>query len=253
MIYKHQLLATLLSGVLLVISCVPAVADPPPAKPDAPAKKDPRIQRAIDRGIAFLRSMQGPDGAWVYIRYDRTIPQNVGATALAALSLLESGAKTDDPAVRKAAGYLRQQVPGLRYTYALSASVWFFDRLGDTADEPLIETMTVRLLAGQNASGGWTYDCPLLGGEEERRLIDAIRQQRVPKNDPAPAKPGGEKGDPAPAPQKAAQPASLLQELLKQFGLPQGMPAAPPAGMPPAPAAPAGSVPRRARRGVPGS
>jgi hypothetical protein len=185
---------------------------------------------------------------WIYNPYDRKMPQNVGATALAALSLLESGVKTDDPAVRKAADFLRQQVPSLHHTYSLSASIWFFDRLGDKADEPLIETMTVRLLAGQNTNGGWTYDCPPPGGEEERRLINIIRQQQAPKNNPGPAKPGEDKdkkANPAQAPQKAGQPAGL-PELLKQFGLPQGMPAAPPAGMDQPPPAPGADAPQGA-------
>src|SRR6266496_2502009 len=125
MIPKHRLLITLLSAVVLVTSSFPALADPP-----APAKRDPHIQRAIDRGVSFLRSLQSPDGAWLYNPYDRTVPPNVGATALAALSLLESGIKTDDPAVRRAADFLRRQAPSLRHTYSLSASIWFFDRLG---------------------------------------------------------------------------------------------------------------------------
>src|SRR5439155_17968557 len=153
---------------------------------------------------------------------------------------------TDDPAVRKAADYLRRQAPSLRHTYSLSASIWFFDRLGDKADEPLIEAMTARLLAGQNASGGWTYDCPLLGGEEERRLINVMREQQAPKNNPAPARPGEDKdkkANPAQAPQKGGQ-AAALQELLKQFGLPQGMPAAPPGGKPAAPAPGDAAIPQ---------
>jgi hypothetical protein len=245
MIGKHQLLVTLLTAVVSVSSDVSAIADPPQqVKRDAPPKRDPHIQRAIDRGVAFLRSVQSPDGAWVYFAYNRTAPTNVGATALAGLSLLESGVKTDDPAVRKAADFLRQQAPSLRHTYSLSASIWFFDRLGDKADEPLIETMTARLLAGQNSSGGWTYDCPPPGGEEERRLINVIRQQQAKQDNAPPAKPGEEKkANPAQAPPKAGQPAAI-PELLKQFGLPQGMPAPPQAGMPPAAAAPGAAAPQ---------
>src|SRR5438067_2546881 len=213
MISKHQRLVMLLAAVVSANSYVPAVADPPPqAKRDQPVKREAHIQRAIDRGVSFLRSLQSPDGVWLYNPYDRTVPPNVGATALAALSLLESGIKTDDPAVRKAADYLRQQIPRLHHTYSLSASIWFFDRLGDKADEPLIEAMTARLLSGQNASGGWTYDCPLLGGEEERRLINVMREQQAPKNNPAPARPGEDKdkkANPAQAPQKGGQAAAL--------------------------------------------
>lgn len=144
----------------------------------AAAERNPQIQRAINRGIAFLRQQQTQGGMWVYFNSpDRIAPTNVGATALAAWALLECDAKTDDPAVRKAADFLRQQVPTLGHTYSLSACIWFFDRLGDKADQPLIEQMTVRLLTGQTATGGWSYDCPIVGPEEARRLINVLKQR----------------------------------------------------------------------------
>src|SRR5919109_743603 len=95
------------------------------------ADRSPKIQKVIDRGVSFLRSKQNQDGSWTYYGGDRTAVTNVGATALAAWSLLECRLKPDDPIIRRAADFLRQQVPGLRHTYSLSASIWFFDRLGD--------------------------------------------------------------------------------------------------------------------------
>ena len=37
--------------------------------------------------------------------------------------------------------------------------------------------MTVRLLAGQDASGGWSYTCPAIPDSEVRRLTVHLRQQ----------------------------------------------------------------------------
>src|SRR5207253_2657333 len=50
-------------------------------------------------------------------------------------------------------------------------------RLGESADVPLIESMTVRLLAGQNAMGGWDYYCPALGDAEVQRLKALLKQR----------------------------------------------------------------------------
>src|SRR5262249_45108075 len=52
----------------------------------------------------------------------------------------------------------------------------FLDRLGNPADVPLIESLAVRLLAGQEARGGWTYQCPPISAEEGRRLTTRVRQ-----------------------------------------------------------------------------
>jgi hypothetical protein len=182
----------LLLGVLGVGFCLTC--------PASAAERNPQIQRAINGGIAFLRQQQAQDGMWVYSN-SPTAPSTVGASALAAWALLECNVKSDDPAVRKAADFLRRQVPTLGHTYSLSACIWFFDRLGDKADESLIEQMTLRLLAGQTATGGWSYDCPIIGPEEERRLINVLRQR--PAAGPARAI------QPAPAPAGNALPQGL--------------------------------------------
>ena len=53
------------------------------------------VDAARDRGIAFLRERQNPDGGW-------TAPEPLGITALAASALIESGVPADDPTVAKA-------------------------------------------------------------------------------------------------------------------------------------------------------
>src|SRR5262249_3595741 len=100
-----------------------------------------------------------------------------GITALAGLTLLECGVPDTDDAVKKAATRVRDACPALTHTYSVALSILFFDRLGDPADVPLIESLTVRLLAGQSADGGWTYDCPSISDAEMKRLMDLINKR----------------------------------------------------------------------------
>jgi hypothetical protein len=134
------------------------------------------VKQAIDRGVARLRAEQGPDGTWAHA--------HIGRTALCALTLLECGATADDKAVQAAAKAVRDAAAGspanpqpLTHTYSLALSIIFLDRLGDPGDVPLIESLTVRLLAGQSAMGGWTYDCPQISAEEVKRLADVAKRQ----------------------------------------------------------------------------
>src|SRR5262249_43394637 len=67
-----------------------------------PVQADEIVQKTIERGVAYLRSLQGGDGRW---------PHNeIGATALAGLTLLECDVRPDDPAVTGAVQAVRQAV-----------------------------------------------------------------------------------------------------------------------------------------------
>jgi hypothetical protein len=140
-------------------------------KPDAASGKTPAEPRdaAIARGVAYLKSIQQVDGTWPY--------DQIGPTALAGLTLLECGVPANDAAVVKAAGAVRQAALTATQTYSLALSILFLDRLGEAADVFLIESMTVRLLAGQNSHGGWTYECPSVSDQEVRRLTTLLRQR----------------------------------------------------------------------------
>ena len=155
-----------------------AAADPPAKaaeRPDRPAN----IQRAIDRGVAYLKSIQSTqDGMWHYIPPGGiSFEQNIGATALAGLTLLECDVPPSDPAVQKAAEVVRHNSISCGYTYAISLAIMFLDRLDEEADVPLIQSMSIRLLAGQTAHGGWTYTCPAPQGDEVRRLTDLVQKR----------------------------------------------------------------------------
>ncbi len=180
---------------LCILGAVFCLTSPAPA-----ADRDPKIQKAIDRGAAFLRTRQNQKGAWMYSADMSGNGGDIGATALVGLTLLECGVPADDAAVQQAAQFVRQNAPSLVYTYALSTSIWFLDRLGDEADVYLIQALAVRLLAGQNDTGGWTYHCPNPGGfrqEEVRRLMNlnpqALGDRKQDKKTEPAAKPAENK------------------------------------------------------------
>jgi hypothetical protein len=156
--------------------------------PLAPGADDDAIQRAIARGVAALKHGQESNGTWSF-------PQHTtGATALAGLTLLECDVPATDPAVLQAIKALRPATPELTDTYSLSLAILFLDRLGDPGDVPLIQSLAVRLLAGQDPLGGWTYDCPPISKDEMRRLKTLIQNRRElvvrPNASTTPPKPG---------------------------------------------------------------
>jgi hypothetical protein len=166
------------------------------------------IDKAIGAGVKALRSMQMEDGTWPPHREMGAATQ-IGATALAGLALLECGAKSDDSAVLRAADALRKAGPRLTHNYSICLSILFFDRLGDPGDMPLIEALTVRLLAGQSSTGGWNYFSPPVPEAEVRRLQTklASRKELVGQRDMP--KPGG--------PKRSAK--DLSPEIRQQLGL----------------------------------
>jgi len=124
-----------------------------------------RINKAIDRGTEYLRTLFRDEGVdYPQPRY------TTGMTALAAWTLLEAGISADDPLIEKASQVLRRDLVNSTTTYNLATAILFLDRLDCAADEPLIAGMAVRLLAGQNARGGWTYVSSLANPADEARL-----------------------------------------------------------------------------------
>lgn len=131
------------------------------AEPLRAADED-AIAFAVQKGVHFLKTQQARDGKWNHTE--------IGATALAALALLESGVEPDDPSILAAARAIREQCPRLTKTYSIALSILFLDRLGVNEDVPLIESLTVRLLGGQTHLGNWSYNCPPIPETESRRL-----------------------------------------------------------------------------------
>ena len=79
------------------------------------------IDGAIERGIAGLKKMQGADGTWKHTE--------IGATALAGLTLVECGVAKNDKSVVAAATKVRDASYRLTHTYSLALSGMFLDAL----------------------------------------------------------------------------------------------------------------------------
>src|SRR5947209_2129858 len=88
--------------------------------PSAWAGDDGDIERAVDRGVGFLKSQQRVDGTWSHEHV-------MGATALAALTLLECNVPANDPAVQNATEVLRGGSLTEEQTYDISLAILFFD------------------------------------------------------------------------------------------------------------------------------
>jgi hypothetical protein len=132
-----------------------------------------RVSVAIDKGIAYLRKTQNPDGTWSNGR-------GVGYAAIGGLTLLECNIAAKDPAVQKAAAYVRSHIRNLNATYEISLAILFLDRLADPRDRSLIQGMALRLLAGQNDFGGWSYNCSQLNPQEMFQLYTFLQSQKQP-------------------------------------------------------------------------
>jgi hypothetical protein len=173
----------------------PKKSKPPQAKPKPPAPAEPeplpapkakdspvkgwlpdpeqrRVDEAMIRAIEYLKRRQLDTGSWHDTFY------TTGHAALPALALLECGVPADDPVVQKAVQYVRDQVPTVDHTYEIALALLLLDRLGAKDDEGRIRSLALRLLAGQEARGGWTYTCPLLSPEEEDSLMVALQKTR---------------------------------------------------------------------------
>jgi hypothetical protein len=141
----------------------------PPEPPAPPPRRQAEINRAIDRGSEYLKTWVN---SFQKIRVDQ---YREGVISLMGLTLLECGTPADDPAIQGIAKYLRDQKDKIGQTYSLSTAIFFLDRLGNPRDRDLIQTFAMRIVAGQNAWGSWTYSCPILTADEEDKLLTFLR------------------------------------------------------------------------------
>ena len=142
------------------------------AVPSSQALNEVVVQRAIVRGVLYLKATQQKDGTW-------DGGQGIGPTALAGLTLLECDVPANDPAVQKAAVAVRKASLNMDHTYHLALAVMLLDKLGESHDAILIESLTVRLMAGQNTRGGWDYLCPPVSPAEKDRLATHLDEHHM--------------------------------------------------------------------------
>ena len=105
----------------------------PAARADSLAAQ---VNRAIDAGVAKVRSWQTPDGSFES-KYRKDYPD--GVTALGLYALLKSGVPPEDPAVGKAVAWLRYAKP----TSVYGAALWILalDALGDPGKDAEVQAV----------------------------------------------------------------------------------------------------------------
>lgn len=113
-----------------------------------------KVQRAIDRGITYLRATQNERGGW-----GEYPGQSCGLSSLCTLAMLNSGVPRDDPAVVRSMRYLRSFEP--IETYSLSLQTLVFCQLGAAGDLRRIRHNVDTLVRSQkitgNRTGAWDY------------------------------------------------------------------------------------------------
>jgi hypothetical protein len=155
----------------------PDGASPPPdgtsVDVSLPEAEQERVNRAMDRGVTWLKGNLSGSGPFT---------GRLGGQALGGLTLLACGVAPDDPAVRRAAARVRAGAGGEHQTYDLALAILFLDRLADRQDRGVIRTLAARLIAGQSAAGGWTYNCPPVQDAEREDLFDLLEALGSPES-----------------------------------------------------------------------
>jgi hypothetical protein len=148
-----------------------------------PHPKQKQINDAIAKGVAWLKKEQLPSGTWPRLPTTNFVPftYSVGYASFGGLTLLECGVPADDPAVQKAADFVRNTPikDPMHRNYEMSSAILFLDRLGDERDEPLIQAYALQIVAGQRNKGGWSYVCPELIRSDMQQLLTFLKATRL--------------------------------------------------------------------------
>lgn len=126
-------------GLLALPLGLPAAAAPPAAAPEA--------EPLVEKGLAWLRKKQQPDG---------TFDRDPGKTALGLLTLVHCGVPADDRAVDRA---LRQTLASLARpdNYHASLAVMALVALDPAVHRKRVERLVRLVEMGQCENGQWSY------------------------------------------------------------------------------------------------
>jgi hypothetical protein len=156
----------------------PVIVANPVALAGADNPRQQKINEAIEKGVAFLKKTQGPNGVWSSNFNNVSYP--VGYAALGGLTLLECQVPANDPAVQKAAAFVRSTPVTDHRTYQTSLAILFLDRLGDPRDKGLIQGYALNLIGNQTFKGGWPYDGQSFSTHELTQLLNFLEATRLP-------------------------------------------------------------------------
>jgi hypothetical protein len=133
------------------------------ALPASAEVTDQKIKAAIQYGLSFTKKS-----------IDES--KDEGQLALAGLAMLEAGVEPADESIQRIARRVRATAVTQSKTYHLALSIMFLDRMGLDVDSKLVQSMAVRLIAGQYGASGWSYDCPGPNIDEVNRLQGALNE-----------------------------------------------------------------------------
>jgi hypothetical protein len=157
--------------LLAAVSVVLAEDDRPQRRVADPALQK-KINTAIDKGVAFLKREQEPDGNWSphnpgYQYQKGKLAFEAGLTALATYALAASGVGSGDASIKRALRWMETDgkggfESGAGYaTYSVSLYVLALTRINAERHQAKIHTLARQLVRGQRENGMWTYG---LGG-----------------------------------------------------------------------------------------
>jgi hypothetical protein len=131
-----------------------AAQEPFPRRPPAKDVDPAQVRKAIDRGVAFLRQQQRPDGS-----FGQPGQYAVGVAGLCTLALIESGVDPQDPDVRRALNFIRSAEAD--WTYDVAMQTMALCRAGAEGDIALIRRNVQWLERAQRKEGphrgAWGY------------------------------------------------------------------------------------------------
>jgi hypothetical protein len=125
-----------------------------PAPPQTPAQEvslSMRVNRAIEKGVAWLRTRQQPDGSWPGFEGEHP----GGMTALCTLTLMKSGVRRSDDGVRK--GVSKVLGTEFRSVYSHSVRLMLLEALGDAESHAASAEVGLDFLVAQQVGGEWAY------------------------------------------------------------------------------------------------
>lgn len=150
--------------VLLLLAPAAHAEDDRPARPLADKGLAVRINRAIDKGIAYLERVQKKDGHWEFAtgRRDGIADVDGGLTALALYALAASGVGAEKDCIRKGVRWTAQHkrpfgTQSSLGTYSASLLVLALTRVDDKKHRTRIHRLAELIVRSQLRSDMWTY------------------------------------------------------------------------------------------------
>jgi hypothetical protein len=162
--------------------------DDPTSGPTPPEDKRPKIVKPhIDKGIAYLRKriadkkddkvlFWGPD----WERGEGLTTGPAGVVALVGLTLLECGLPADHPDIVWLGDVIIEEADKLNKTHSTATALLFLCRWheGKPLEErhrKLLQSLALRLIAGQLDYGAWWADLPTLKEAQEKQVLKELK------------------------------------------------------------------------------